>query len=167
MEKIPLFEEFTEFLTNIYKGAMKGFRDKRWGFLVVYIIVVITLLCTFLAGVIIAIDSGISHYKNLFPQKIENTTPQKTLIYKREDAMKDKDNLYHTSFTVSVQTPAGNPIQTDTVIRNFENAECTFNSIGGITEFSAGIASTTKYYLFSCITKEPIIDTGDLFLLKQ
>ncbi len=75
---------------------------------------------------------------------------------------KDADGLYITNFRIVVHTPAGNPEDT-ALMHSMLEPECHEPTMETtITDYKGGLASTTETDVMTCISKEPILDTGDL-----
>ena len=111
------------------------------------------------------VSGYVTKFLNTTPTLENPKLPPKTLFYEIINrSPKDGDGLYHTLFSVSVHNPAGNTNPTATVLLNIDQrAECVQGSLEEIVEAGAGLASTTQTMLVECITREKVIDSGDLF----
>src|SRR3989344_8436111 len=96
---------------------------------------------------------------------VEVKMPPKTITYKRLSQEKDADGLWRTLFEIAIVYPAGNtnPRATMMVSGIYPNAECEEGSNRYTVEPYAGAATTTSKFLWSCLSKERILDNGHLF----
>ncbi|GEM_PF-3082037 len=168
MEKLPFFGVFKDSITKAGKEIKMGWQNKQLFFLTLYFIILLLLSAIFISGTFVTINSGITAYKMWFPTKVTQTVPKKTLTYERKNKTKDEEGLFHATFNIMVHTPAGNNIQNYTLFNAVPDpAECLLTQKGRIFEANGGLASTTDLYEATCITKEPLIDSGHLFSVTE
>lgn len=171
MEKLPEFGHIrTYFMTNReqIRGAwQKG--EYGWILIVfaVWVIMVVVSISVIITACGIVISSGYKVKRWAFP--VQSTMPPKTLIYDIQNRLKDEDGLFHTRFLVSVNIPAGH---TDPYFnfyqQNMPQSECKMGVSGQkLVESGSGLASTTIQIPVECITREPVIDSGNLFILDS
>jgi hypothetical protein len=166
VDKIPLLSTFDKALMAFLKEVKKYYREKPV-ILILYLIFCLSTLAVAVFGILIVAKNGVEAYRYFNPAPIPSNTPFKVLTYTRTDRVKDNEGIYHSSYKIYVHTPAGNG--TDTYLKNnLKDAECSVNNaVSILTTFRAGIASTTEVYEAACLSKEPIIDNGSIFEVRN
>lgn len=128
----------------------------------------IAMCCLFLGTVFYLVSGYRSAFPNgiLPPKKEENFLPPKELTYHRlKNNEKNVDGLYRNLYEITILHPAGNTDPNNIIVAplSFQGAECTGGSERRDVEVGPGLATTTRKILFDCLSKEPILDNGNLF----
>lgn len=170
MEKLPLLGAIRTFCMTVDNDLKDAIGNKEWGIIALTLFIWFVLIAVSVAGAISIIGSGVEQLGKFFPSAVVSNMAPKTLTYFIATTTKDKDGLYETIFNVPVHTPAGNGNEITNIQINIPllEVDCKIaNSVPTISDINGGIASTTQFFRYLCITRQPIIDTGTLFKLIQ
>lgn len=165
MEKLPLYEEFKGVGKIMTAQISSGFRNGEWGWLLGYFVACLIVVTIGVAGVISLLGGATDHWQKWFPPPI--TVPLKTIDYQKVSEQKDEYGHFNTTYAIQIHAPFGNPYS-DMSLGNFvPDAECLFNADRLIQEHGLGLASSTAFFTAVCTSEKPIIDTGELFRVKD
>ncbi|MDO8569754.1 MAG: hypothetical protein Q7R89_03220 [bacterium] len=164
--KMPLLRSFKNFVMTQKTQLKEMARNKEYGIIFLYFLfIVLPIVVIFTFGIIKTIETGAFYWYKYYPKEEIPFAP-KTLTYKRLQQEQDKEGLYHSLFEIVITNPAGNTNSDASVTItgiDITNTECEQGSETERLEINPGIATSTKRFLISCISKEHILDNGRLF----